>query len=85
MEMRKIDWKGICELIAVLCTGMGLGMEICINKFSIDKIGNDFYGTFQMSMFAIAAIANFIRFGYKKKKYHVALLYKHKTFALRIA
>ena len=43
--MRKIDWKGICELIAVLCTGMGLGMEICINKFSIDKIGNDFYGT----------------------------------------
>jgi hypothetical protein len=66
LEMRKIDWKGICELIAVLCTGMGLGMEICINKFSIDKIGNDFYGTFQMSMFAIAAIANFIRFGYKK-------------------
>ena len=30
--MRKIDWKGICELIAVLCTGMGLGMEICINN-----------------------------------------------------
>ena len=29
--MRKIDWKGICELIAVLCTGMGLGMEICIH------------------------------------------------------
>lgn len=83
--MRKIDWKGICELIAVLCTGMGLGMEICINKFSIDKSEMIFMVHFKCQCLRLQLLPTSYDLDTKNKKYHVALLYKHKTFALRIA
>lgn len=64
--MKKMDWMRICELIADLCIGMALGMEICVNKFSIDKIGNGFYSIFETSMCAVAATANLIQHRLKK-------------------